>query len=126
MRNERDNRMDGGDNRRPFMMRQNTAPVKVGDEVDVTIEAVGEKGDGVAKVKGFVLFVPNTQQGENCKVRVTRVLKKVGFAEKIGDASASSESAENSSEEEMGEDSEETESANEEEASPEAEDSEEF
>ena len=127
MRNERDNRMGGGDNRRPFMMRQNTAPVKVGDEVDVTIEAVGEKGDGVAKVKGFVLFVPNTQQGENCKVRVTRVLKKVGFAEKIGEASASSESAEESSgEEEVSEDSEEMESSNEEDAGSEVEDSEEF
>ena len=34
-------------------------PVNVGDEIDVKIEAVGEKGDGVAKVKGFVLFVPN-------------------------------------------------------------------
>ncbi|PIN78502.1 deoxyribonuclease, partial [Candidatus Woesearchaeota archaeon CG10_big_fil_rev_8_21_14_0_10_34_8] len=36
----------------------NTAPVQVGEELDVTIEAVGEKGDGVAKKNGFVLFVP--------------------------------------------------------------------
>lgn len=63
------------------------APVKVGQELDVTIEAVGEKGDGIAKVKGFVLFVPNTHTGEQCKIKVTRVLSKVGFAEKIGEAS---------------------------------------
>lgn len=90
MRPERD--FDG---ERPFM-RRNTAPVKVGDEVDVKIEAVGEKGDGVAKVKGFVVFVPNTKEGESCKVRITRVLKKVGFAEKVGEASesASEESSE--------------------------------
>ena len=31
------------------------APVNVGDEVDVTVEAVGDKGDGIAKIKGFVL-----------------------------------------------------------------------
>lgn len=61
-------------------------PVNVGDEVDVTIEAVGEKGDGVAKVKGFVLFVPGVKAGDRIKVRVTKVLRKVGFAEKIGEA----------------------------------------
>ena len=60
------------------------APVRVGDELEVTIEAVGEKGDGVAKVKGFVLFVPNVQEGQVVKIRVTKVLRKVGFAELIG------------------------------------------
>jgi len=38
-----------------------TPPVNVGDEIDVRIEAVGEKGDGVAKKDGFVLFVHNIQ-----------------------------------------------------------------
>ena len=37
------------------------APVRVGEEVDVKIEAVGEKGDGIARVKGFVLFVPGVK-----------------------------------------------------------------
>ena len=32
------------------------APVNVGDELDVKIEAVGEKGDGIAKKEGFVLL----------------------------------------------------------------------
>jgi len=62
------------------------APVKVGDELDVKIESVGAKGDGVARVKGFVLFVPGTQEGQEVKVRVTRVLRKVGFAEVVGEA----------------------------------------
>ncbi len=51
------------------------APVKVGDEIDVKIEAVGEKGDGIAKQEGFVLFVPNTKEGDEVKVRITKVLK---------------------------------------------------
>lgn len=63
-----------------------TPPVKEGDKFDVTIEAVGEKGDGIAKKDGFVLFIPNTKQGERKHVRVTRVLKSVGFAEVVGDA----------------------------------------
>jgi predicted RNA-binding protein with TRAM domain len=66
--------------------RQKEAPVNVGDELDVTIEAVGEKGDGIAKKEGFVLFVPNTQQGQTVRIRVTKVLRKVGFADVVGDA----------------------------------------
>lgn len=62
------------------------APVKVGEELDVTIEALAEKGDGVAKKNGFVLFVPNTKVGDRVKIRVNKVLRKVGFAEVIGPA----------------------------------------
>jgi len=63
------------------------APVKVGDELDVKIEAVGEKGDGIAKKEGFVLFVPNTKEGDEVKVRITKVLRRVGFAEVVGEGS---------------------------------------
>ena len=66
--------------------RSNFVPVNVGDEIDVKIEAVGEKGDGVAKVKGFVLFVPGVKEGDLVRVRITKVLRKVGFAESIGPA----------------------------------------
>jgi predicted RNA-binding protein with TRAM domain len=66
---------------------QRSVPVDVGDEVDVTIEAVGEKGDGIARKDGFVLFVPNTKEGDNVKVKVTKVLKRVGFAEVVGSGS---------------------------------------
>lgn len=64
------------------------APVNVGDELDVKIEAVGEKGDGIAKVKGFVLFVPGVKEGDEVKITVTKVLRKVGFAEVVGKGSA--------------------------------------
>jgi len=71
----------GGFSQRSF------APVRVGEELDVKIESVGEKGDGVAKVKGFVLFVPNAKEGDQIKVRVTKVFKKMGFAEIVGESS---------------------------------------
>ena len=67
------------------------APVKVGDEIDVKIEAVGEKGDGIAKKDGFVLFVPNTKEGDEVKIKITRVLRRVGFAEVVGEGSAPAE-----------------------------------
>jgi len=74
--------------------RPKFAPVKVGDEIDVKVEAVGEKGDGIAKKDGFVLFVPNTKEGDEVKIRVTRVLSKVGFAEVIGEGSPAESSEE--------------------------------
>ena len=78
--NNRDSNRDGG-----FAPQQ--APVKVGDELDATIEGVGEKGDGFTRKDGFVLFVTNVQKGDNVRIRVNKVLRKVGFAEVIGQAS---------------------------------------
>jgi predicted RNA-binding protein with TRAM domain len=73
--------------------RSLTPPVREGEEVDVTIESVGEKGDGMAKVQGFVLFVPSTKAGDRVRVKVTRVLAKVGFAQSIGPAQGAPASA---------------------------------
>ena len=74
------------------------APVNVGDELDVKIEAVGEKGDGIAKKEGFVLFVPNTKEGQEVKIRVTKVLRKVGFAEVVGESAKREEGTESTEE----------------------------
>jgi len=67
-------------------------PVKVGDELEVTIEAVAAKGDGIAKKDGFVIFVPGTATGEKLKIRITAVKASCAVAEKAdGAASAPSE-----------------------------------
>jgi predicted RNA-binding protein with TRAM domain len=63
-------------------------PVKEGDVVTVKIEGMGSSGDGLARVKGFVIFVPDTSVDEEVTVRVTKVSRKVGFAEKVDDAEA--------------------------------------
>lgn len=83
------------------------APVQVGDELEVEIESVGEKGDGVAKVEGFVLFVPSVQKGDKVKIKVTKVFRKVGFAEVVGQAEGKSEEAQPAAEEEAAEEAEE-------------------
>ena len=68
-------------------------PVKLGEELTVKIEAVGEKGDGIAKKDGFVIFVPGVKEGQEVKIRITKVLRKVGFAEVVteGEAAPSEE-----------------------------------
>lgn len=98
----------GGD-RRGGGMRPSFAPVKVGEELDVKIEAVGEKGDGVAKVKGFVLFVPGVKEGQTVRIKVTRVLSKVGFAEVVGAVQSEEGSEESPAEEESSYEGEDTE-----------------
>ena len=57
--------------------------MKVGDEIDVTIEAVAAKGDGIAKKEGFVIFVPGAKQGETIKVRITDVKNRYAMGEKV-------------------------------------------
>ena len=76
---------------RPSNDRFRQPPVNVGDELTVKIEAVGAKGDGVARKDGFVLFVPNVKEGQEVRIRVTKVLKKVGFAEVVGSSGSSEE-----------------------------------
>ncbi len=90
--------------------RRSFAPVKVGEELDVTIDAIGEKGDGIAKKDGFVLFVPGVKKDQKVRIRVTKVLRKVGFAEVVGGTPGekSEEAPEEASEEPAEEQTEET------------------
>lgn len=82
--------------------REKAAPVKANDEMDVEIEAVGKKGDGIAKREGFVLFVPNTKKGDKVRIRVLKVLGSAGFAEVISKTPKSGEPEENERESEEG------------------------
>ena len=87
------------------------APVRVGEEVDVTIEAVGAKGDGIAKKEGFVIFVPNASKGDSVRIRITKVLNNMAFAEVAGQGGSGGGSSqpkrEGRREEDTGSDSEE-------------------
>ncbi|XRP97680.1 TRAM domain-containing protein [Methanocaldococcus sp. 16A] len=58
-------------------------PVKEGETYSVTIEDMGRGGDGIARVEGFVVFVPETQKGDKVDIRITAVKSKFAFAEKI-------------------------------------------
>jgi predicted RNA-binding protein with TRAM domain len=62
-------------------------PVNVGEEYDVEIESVAEKGDGVAKIKGLIVFVPGAQKGDKLKIRIKELKRKCAIAEKVGEGS---------------------------------------
>jgi len=58
-------------------------PVKEGDIIEVTIESVGAKGDGIAKKDGFVIFVSGAQKGETARVKIVSLKRTFGIGEKV-------------------------------------------
>jgi len=46
-------------------------PVKEGDVVEVVEKS--RRGDGVAKVEGFIVFVPGAEPGQRVKVQIEKV-----------------------------------------------------
>ena len=62
-----------------------SSPLNVGETYDVTIEDVGREGDGIARIEGFVVFVPNTKKGDSVKIRITKVSRRVAFAEIVAE-----------------------------------------
>jgi 23S rRNA (uridine2552-2'-O)-methyltransferase len=60
-----------------------TSGVRKGDIIDVTIDAMGRDGDGIAHVGGFVIFVKDSKVGTKVKIKVKDVKTEFGFAEII-------------------------------------------
>jgi len=58
-------------------------PVVEGETYEVEIQSLGEKGDGIAYVDGFVLMVSDVDIGERVVVRVETVLESVAFADVV-------------------------------------------
>ncbi|MDE1871261.1 MAG: TRAM domain-containing protein [Candidatus Micrarchaeota archaeon] len=79
-------RHGGGRGRRVMNMNPNyflPKPVKVGDEVEVKVEAVASKGDGIAKKDGFVIFIKGAKEGDTVKVRITDVKARFAIGELV-------------------------------------------
>ena len=64
------------------MERKFTAPVEAGSSYDVKIEDIAREGDGIARIQGFVVFVPGTKVGDEVKIKVTKVMRRFAVAEK--------------------------------------------
>ncbi|ADI73369.1 deoxyribonuclease/rho motif-related TRAM [Methanohalobium evestigatum Z-7303] len=61
--------------------RDDSAPVRSGERYDVEIENIASKGDGIARVGGFVIFVPDTSVGDEVTIAVTKVMDNFAFGE---------------------------------------------
>lgn len=57
-------------------------PVTEGEIREVDIDDIGEQGDGITRVeRGFVVIVPETEQGERVTIEITDVQPNVAFGE---------------------------------------------
>src|SRR5829696_1719972 len=58
-------------------------PVESGKEYDVQVTEISRKGDGVARIQGFIIFVKGGRVGQKTRVRVTHVGDRFATAETI-------------------------------------------
>ena len=56
-------------------------PVEVGKDYEVDITETSPNGEGVARIKGFFIFVGNAKPGDHLRVKVTKIDAMSGEAE---------------------------------------------
>ena len=58
-------------------------PVELGEELEVEITELSPKGEGIAKIQGYLIHVPDAKPGDRIKVKISRIGEKAAYAEKI-------------------------------------------
>lgn len=82
----------GGFGERSFPRREFTeAPIKEGEEYNVSISEVSRRGDGITRIENFVVFVPNTKKGDNVRIRIKELRGRSAVGEVITKGSAEPE-----------------------------------
>jgi translation initiation factor 2 subunit 2 len=71
--------------KRPVTARKTVAPqqtqlVKEGAVLEVDIDDVGSRGDGIAHVDKFIIYVQGAQRGSRVNVRINKVAGTIAFA----------------------------------------------
>ena len=59
------------------------SPVRENQELEVVIDDIGSRGDGIAKIESYMIFVPRSKIGERVRVRIVSVGRKFAVAERI-------------------------------------------
>jgi translation initiation factor 2 subunit 2 len=70
---------------RPVAVRKGSKPIQEkaleeGKVYEVIVQDIGRKGDGIAKVGGFTIFIPGTAKGATVKIEVEKIAGKIAFA----------------------------------------------
>jgi predicted RNA-binding protein with TRAM domain len=58
-------------------------PVKIGEEYEIDIKEMSQRGEGIARIEGLVVFVPQAKLGDHARIRITRISRKFAEAELI-------------------------------------------
>lgn len=75
-------------------MAKRVVPVKKNETVTLTFEDLTHEGNGIAKIDGYPLFVPNALPGEKALVKVVKVNKNFGYGKLLQIEKQSSERVE--------------------------------
>lgn len=67
--------------RQSINTKQNT--FEEGNTYDVLIESVGSKGDGIAKIDKYTIFIPNAVKGQTVKIKIKKITGNLAFGEKL-------------------------------------------
>ena len=70
----------GGDASKSFNRGSPTSKPEVGKEYEVDITEISRKGDGIARVRGFIVFVGNAKVGKKTRIKVTEVADRFAKA----------------------------------------------
>jgi predicted RNA-binding protein with TRAM domain len=73
-------------------------PVEVGKEYNVSISDTSRRGEGIARIEGFVVFVAGTKQGQNVRIRVTQVSERFASGQVVQSSDKATESTSKSTE----------------------------
>jgi translation initiation factor 2 subunit 2 len=73
---------------RPVRKRKATATIQKdlieeGGIYELRVESVGNKGDGIAKVDKYLIFIPSTVKGEIVKAKIKKISGTLAFAEVV-------------------------------------------
>jgi translation initiation factor 2 subunit 2 len=73
--------------RRPVTVRKvgkvEEAALSEGKVYEVMISDIGKKGDGVAKMDKYVIFVPGTTKGAIVKVKIDKIVGTMAYAQVV-------------------------------------------
>jgi len=58
-------------------------PIENDETYDVEIEKLGWDGDGIARISGYVVFVPGTEVGDRVKIRINNLKSNFAFADVV-------------------------------------------
>jgi predicted RNA-binding protein with TRAM domain len=53
----------------------------MGKEYEVDITETSRQGEGIARIQGFVIFVPNAKPRDHVKIKITRTSQRFANAE---------------------------------------------
>lgn len=63
-------------------------PVEAGKEYKVRVIDRSERGEGVARIEGFIVFIRGAKPGEEVKIRITNVGARAATGEVIPETTA--------------------------------------